>query len=67
MYYVIAEVEEFEPVEQKIALGRGLTSELNLQLRGKEISVPSNNTRVVSVAELRQSVPDAARKEYRLD
>ena len=23
MYYVIAEVEEFEPVEQKIALGRG--------------------------------------------
>jgi len=66
MYYVIAEVEDFEPVEQKIALGRGLTSELNLQLREKKSRYSVNNTRVVSVAELRQSVPDAARKEYQL-
>jgi Tfp pilus assembly protein PilF len=66
MYYVIAEVEEFEPVEQKIALGRGLTSELNLQLREKKSQYSFNSNRVVSVAELRQSVPDAARKEYQL-
>ena len=34
--------------------------------REKKSSYSVNNNRVVSVAELRQSVPDAARKEYQL-
>jgi len=64
MYYVRAEVEEFDPVEQKIALGRGITWELNLQLRERKLPLALNNPRVVSVAELQQKVPDAAKKEY---
>lgn len=66
MYYVQAEVEDFEPAEQKIALGRGIVSEVTLQLREKKLPLSFNAARVVSVAELRQSVPSAARKEYEL-
>jgi len=66
MYYVQAEVPEFEPVQVKIALGRGITSEVNLQLRDMKPAYAYNTSRVVSVAELRQSVPDAARKEYQV-
>jgi Tfp pilus assembly protein PilF len=66
MYYVRAEIEDFEPAEQRIALGRGITSEVTLQLREKKLPVAFNTSRVVSVAELRQSVPAAARKEYEL-
>ncbi len=66
MYYVQAEIDEFEPAEQKIALGRGIVSEVNLQLREKKLHYAFNTSRVVSVAELRQAVPGAARKEYEL-
>jgi tetratricopeptide (TPR) repeat protein len=66
MYYVQAEVEDFEPAEQKIALGRGIVSEVTLHLREKKVPLYFNSSRVVSVAELRQSVPSAARKEYEL-
>jgi len=66
MYYVRAEIDEFEPAEQKIALGRGIVSEVNLQLREKKAHYASNTSRVVSVAELRQAVPSAARKQYEL-
>lgn len=66
MYYVQAEVEEFEPAEQKIALGRGIVSQMTLQLREKKLPLSFNYSRVVSVAELRQSVPSAAKKEYEL-
>jgi tetratricopeptide (TPR) repeat protein len=66
MYYVQAEVDEFDPAEQKIALGRGITWEVTLQLREKKLPLSFNASRVVSVAELRQSVPVAARKEYQL-
>ena len=66
MYYVQAEVDEFDPAEQKIALGRGITWEMTLQLREKKLPLSFNASRVVSVAELRQSVPVAARKEYQL-
>jgi tetratricopeptide (TPR) repeat protein len=66
MYYVRAEVDEFDPAEQKIALGRGIVSEVTLQLREKKLPLSFNASRVVSVAELRQSVPAAARKEYQV-
>jgi Tfp pilus assembly protein PilF len=66
MYYVQAEVPDFEPVERKIALGRGITSEVNLQLLNRKVAYAYNNSRVVSVAELRQVVPSAARKEYEI-
>jgi tetratricopeptide (TPR) repeat protein len=66
MYYVRAEVEEFDFAEQKIALGRGIVSQMTLQLREKKLPSLLNTSRVVSVAELRQSVPASARKEYEL-
>jgi len=66
MYYVRAEIDEFEPTEQKIALGRGINAEVNLQLKEKKLQYAFNASRVVSVAELRQVVPNAARKEYEL-
>jgi Tfp pilus assembly protein PilF len=66
MYYVRAEVEEFDSVEQRIALGRGIVSQMTLQLREKKSPRSFNASRVVSVAELRQSVPASARKEYEL-
>ncbi len=66
VYYVRAEIDEFEPAEQQIALGRGIVSEVNLQLREKKLHYSPNPARVVSVAELRQAVPSGARKEYEL-
>jgi tetratricopeptide (TPR) repeat protein len=68
IYYIQAEVEgeEFEPVVQKIALGRGIVGEVTIQLRDKKSPVSLNTSRVVSVAELRQSVPSLAKKEYEL-
>jgi len=68
VYYVQAEVEseDFEPVVEKVALGRGIVWPVRLQLREKKLPLAVNASRVVSVAELRQSVPSAARKEYEL-
>jgi len=68
VYYVQAEVdsEEFEPVVEKVSLGRGIVSQVRLQLRENKLPLALNASRVVSVAELRQSVPSAARKEYEL-
>jgi Flp pilus assembly protein TadD len=70
IYYVQAEVDDssFEPVTEKIALGRGIVWELTLQLREKKNPplMMSVGTRVVSIAELRQVVPPAAKKEYDL-
>jgi len=67
-YYVQAEVDDrsFEPVVEKVSLGRGIVRKLTLELREKKTPVLSNPARVVSVAELRQVVPIAARKEYEL-
>jgi tetratricopeptide (TPR) repeat protein len=69
VYYVQAEIEgaNFEPTVEKVVLGRGIVYELTLQLRekrGHEIRGPGG--RVVSAAELRQSVPASAKKEYGL-
>ena len=65
-YYVQAEVDDhsYEPVTEKVPLGRGIVKELTLELREKKTPVLVNPARVVSVAELRQVVPMAARKEY---
>ena len=66
IYYVEAEVDDhsLEPVIEKVALGRGIVKELSLVLGEKKTSLGINPARVVSVAELRQVVPVAARKEY---
>lgn len=66
IYFVQAEIdnEPFEPVEGKVVLGRGITAELTLQLKEKSLPGMSARLRVISVAELRQSVPAAAKKEY---
>lgn len=67
-YYVQAELgEDFEPAVRMVALGRGLMVDLNLELREKAASLlVRTRNRVVSAAELRQSVPSTARKEYEL-
>lgn len=68
-YYVQAEVSssKFEPVVKKIALGRGLTVDLNMELREKKDPAVINRlNKVVSAAELRQVVPPAAKKQYEL-
>ena len=66
VYYIQAEVDgsEFDPDVKKIELGRGIVSEVKLQLIEKKLPLGFNTSRVVSVAELRQSVPLAAKKEY---
>lgn len=68
-YYVQAEVSnsKFEPVVQKVALGRGLMVDLNMELREKkDPAVSARVSKVVSAAELQQSVPPAAKKQYEL-
>ena len=68
VYYLQADVEgdEFEPVVRRLALGRGIVGEVTLQLADKRRLRSINTSRVVSVAELRQAVPAAARKAYEL-
>ncbi len=67
VYYVEAQVDDsvFDPVIEKITLGRGIVWELTLQLREKKIWRTLNTgPRVISAAELHQSVPANAKKEY---
>jgi len=68
VYFVEAEVAgvHFEPVVRKIPLGRGIVAEVTLQLVERKLPLTFNAARVVSVAELQQVVPGAARKEYEL-
>src|SRR5262252_5222265 len=58
IYYVEAEVDDrrFEPVTEKVLLGRGIVKELTLELRDTKTPLGINPARVVSVAELRQVV-----------
>ncbi|HEU4434622.1 MAG TPA: DUF2012 domain-containing protein [Pyrinomonadaceae bacterium] len=68
-YYVQAEVsgQKFEPAVRKVSLGRGLTIDLTLELREKnEPTVTKRINKVVSAAELRQTIPPAAKKQYEL-
>src|SRR3712207_5157876 len=69
IYYVQAEVQDgsFEPAVRRVELGRGLTVQLTLELREKTGPAPTTaraGARVVSAAELQQSVPPAAKKQY---
>jgi Tfp pilus assembly protein PilF len=69
IYYVQAEIlnSKFDPVVQKVGLGRGLTVDLNMELREKkDPTVTTRLNKVVSAAELRQAVPPAAKKQYEL-
>jgi tetratricopeptide (TPR) repeat protein len=67
VYYVHAEDPNYDPAEKRIELGRGIVWELTLQLRDKLMPpMTSYGARVVSTAELRQSVPADAKKEYNL-
>ena len=65
-YYVEAELSHFEPVVRKVELGRGLMVNLNFELREKKDFELSRLNKVVSDAELRQSIPSAAKKQYEL-
>src|SRR5262245_20333161 len=66
VYYLEADVDrgDFESGVKRVELGRGITSEVTLQLGEKQLRVVYNTSRVVSIAELRQTVPLNARKEY---
>jgi Tfp pilus assembly protein PilF len=69
VYFVQAEDEgaEFEPVVEKVMLGRGIVWELTVQLRERKIPrVVNAGPRVISAAELHQPVPAEAKKEYEL-
>ena len=71
VYYVQAEVQDgsFDPAARRVELGRGLTVQLTLELREKSSPAAANaraGARVVSAAELQQSVPPAAKKQYEL-
>jgi tetratricopeptide (TPR) repeat protein len=64
-YTVQADIESnFETAEKQIALGRGIVAQVTLQLVEKILPLGSTPSRVVSVAELRQLVPAAAKKQY---
>jgi len=67
-YFVQAEVSQgnFDPVMKKVELGRGLMVDLVLELRPKHDSSLARLGKVVSAAELRQTVPPAAKKQYEL-
>src|SRR5947207_10404955 len=63
IYYVQAEVEgaNFEPAVEKVALGRGIVYELTLHLREKKgPGMRRPGGRIISAAELRQTVPTSA-------
>jgi tetratricopeptide (TPR) repeat protein len=69
VYYIQAEVDDanYEPVVEKVTLGRGIVWELTLQLREKKSrQVMSVGARVISAAEARQPVPANAKKEYNI-
>lgn len=67
VYYVQAVGDEkiYEPVTQKIWLGRSMVYQLSITLRAKvETTDRKTGKQVVSAAASEQSVPAAARKEY---
>lgn len=69
VYFVQAEDEgtEFDPVVEKVMLGRGIVWELTVQLRERKTPrVVNSGPRVISAAELHQPVPAEAKREYEL-
>jgi len=67
-YFVQAEIagNEFDTAQKQVGLGRGIVAQVTLQLVEKGLPVGLAASRVVSVAELRQAVPDPAKKQYEL-
>jgi tetratricopeptide (TPR) repeat protein len=66
-YYVLAIADEkiYEPVTQRVWLGRSLTYQLTITLRKKgEAAKSKAGAQVVSAAEIDRAAPPAARKEY---
>lgn len=66
-YYVqaVADEKTYEPVTQKLWLGRSQIYQLTITLRKKEEVVSrKTGSQVVSASEFDQSIPAAARKEY---
>src|SRR5262249_19819357 len=66
VYFLQADVDrdDFEPAVKRVDIGRGITSEVTLQLGEKRLRLVYNTSRVVSIAELQQAVPSTAKKEY---
>ena len=68
IYFVEAEIPKsnFEPAVRRVELGRGLMVTVNLELREKRDPSVNRYGKVVSAAELRQTIPSAAKKQYEL-
>ena len=68
IYFVEAEIPKsnFETAVRRVELGRGLTVSLNLELREKKDPSTNRAGKVVSAAELRQTIPSDAKKQYEL-
>lgn len=68
IYFVEAEIPKgnFETAVRRIELGRGLTVNVNLELREKKDPSLNRSGKVVSAAELQQTIPSAAKKKYEL-
>ena len=68
IYFVEAELSKsnFEPAVRRVELGRGLMVTVNLELREKKDPSLNRIGKVVSAAELRQTIPSAAKKQYEL-
>jgi tetratricopeptide (TPR) repeat protein len=68
IYFVEAEIRDsnFESAARRVELGRGLMADIALELKEKKDPTGERKGKVVSAAELRQSVPSAAKKQYEL-
>src|SRR6476661_4972647 len=69
IYFVEAEIKNsnFETTVRRVELGRGLMVDLNMELREKKDPAAITRTgKVVSAAELQQTIPSAAKKQYEL-
>ena len=68
IYYVQAEMPQgnFEAVTRRVEIGRGLMVDVVLELVEKKDPTGNRVGKVVSAAELQQSVPSQARKQYEL-
>jgi tetratricopeptide (TPR) repeat protein len=69
IYFVEAEIKnsKFETTVRRVELGRGLMVDVNLELREKKDPAALNRSnKVVSAAELQQTIPSAAKKQYEL-
>lgn len=68
IYFVEAELAKsnFETAVRRVELGRGLMVTVNLELKEKKDPSLNRSGKVVSAAELRQSIPSAAKKQYEL-